>query len=98
MAMGGSCCIGELRPWRQKLDVASGRRWVGDSIEEIGTGGAAGAQLALGWLRNLSLLQIDEGDELGIGKNEEARARLIAAGREMVVEWSRGAREATGSS
>jgi hypothetical protein len=63
-----------------------------------GREGSAGAHLASGRLRNLSLLQIDEGDELGIGKNEEARARLIAAGREVVVEWSRGAREATGSS
>jgi hypothetical protein len=27
MAMGNCCYVGELRPWRQELNVASGRRW-----------------------------------------------------------------------
>jgi hypothetical protein len=76
---GGSALCSALQPpWpRAELGLAREIDKQGAPTEGKGREGSAGAHLASGRLRNLSLLQIDEGNELGIGKNEEARARLI---------------------
>jgi hypothetical protein len=78
----GCCCIGVLRPWRQKLDGSSGRPWNHDSAGGGGRGDTGGAHLAFGRSEEGSQEQINEGSDFSLGKR-------LSSARDwnMGVEW-----------